>query len=137
MPSLSQFARRIRGLGARVERNSGVIVREIAGTINQTIVFATPVDTGRARANWQVGVGSSPQAELQEDDPGGGSTVARNQGAIASAREGDIIYISNNVRYITRLNQGSSAQAPAGFVEQAVAAGNRRAREVRILDRDG
>jgi formaldehyde-activating enzyme involved in methanogenesis len=29
--------------------------------------------------------------------------------------------VSNNVPYINRLNEGHSAQAPAGFVQQAVA----------------
>ena len=30
------------------------------------------------------------------------------------------MFVSNNVKYITRLNDGYSRQAPAGFVQSAI-----------------
>jgi hypothetical protein len=35
------------------------------------------------------------------------------------------MHITNNLPYIVRLNQGYSAQAPAGYVEQGVLAARR------------
>jgi hypothetical protein len=114
----------------QVEANVPKVVREVALGITQTVVSATPVDTGRARSNWQVDIGSASRGVLPAFAAGeGGSTSGANsQAALERARtvietydagDGEI-HITNNLPYIARLNEGSSAQAPAGFVEQAV-----------------
>jgi hypothetical protein len=84
---------------------------------NQTVIMATPVDTGRARANWQISIDTEIDSELDSTDAQGALT--RNQGIIRSYRNGAII-LQNNVAYIGQLNDGWSAQAPAGFVEKAL-----------------
>lgn len=89
----------------------------------------TPVDTGRARSNWIVSLGSPVRDERPPFFEGSkGSTGAQNaQVAIQEGSDtiqgrqlGQDIWISNNVKYIGKLNEGSSAQAPAGFVEAAI-----------------
>jgi len=76
----------------------------------------TPVDTGRARNSW---VATTNAAEFRD--------VASNNLGIASSLlippPRDIIeqyYITNGVNYIDKLNAGSSTQAPARFIENAV-----------------
>lgn len=133
MASLSEFARRIRVLAMRVETGTNALVIKTAGAVDQTVVLATPVDTGRARANWQVGIGSPVKQATDETDPNGQPTISRNGSRISSRKAGDTIYLSNNVAYIGYLNQGSSAQAPAGFVEQAVAQAVRTIHSTRVL----
>lgn len=83
----------------------------------------TPVDTGWARANWIPNIGRPSRLE-----PVGSresvSNAAQKIGIAAVATgfvlEDREIHVSNNVPYIGALNNGSSAQAPSGFVEIAI-----------------
>lgn len=131
----SQFARRMRQIARDIEPAAGNLVNQTAGVILATVVPATPVDTGRARGNWQVNVGSSIFSEIERLDQTGASTIAQGQGEIASRKSGQSVYIVNNVGYIGRLNEGYSAQAPAGFVELAVQSAIRHVRGARLLGR--
>lgn len=86
------------------------------------LVPDTPIDTGWARSNWVPSIGSSvdettgtPENVSQAVQEAGLATVATQY------RLPNTVFISNNVPYITRLNEGSSAQAPAGFVQNAIA----------------
>jgi hypothetical protein len=130
---LGIFARRIRALGDRIEDNTHDAVRRTALAINQAVVLATPVDTGRARANWQVGIGEPELGATEDTDPGGGETVARNNLVISGSKPEAEIHLTNNLPYIEALNEGSSSQAPAGFVEEAVAVGAAAAAQVRVV----
>lgn len=112
-----QFARRMRKIARDFEPSVGGLVNETAGVILATVIPATPVDTGRARGNWQVNVGSPITADIDRLDTTGQATLAQGQAEIATCRKGQSIYITNNLSYIGRLNEGYSAQAPAGFVE--------------------
>jgi hypothetical protein len=81
-----------------IERTVLAVNNKIAADAFANIVRATPVDTGRARAGW---------------------TFTPATSAYSTAT------IANNVDYVIYLNQGSSQQAPARFVElgmQAAAA---------------
>ena len=69
--------------------------------------------------NWQVGIGVAKQGETGRIDGGGGTTIAGGRAILAGYSIGPRIIINNNVPYIVKLNNGSSAQAPIGFVEKA------------------
>lgn len=145
MASLGSFAKRMQVYANNLERNVNKTVREVALVADRNLVLATPVDTGRARSNWLVSVGS-PNRETQEPySPGeAGSTGSANaQAAIAQAnaeisrrKPGQDIFISNNLPYIGRLNEGSSAQAPEQFVGTAVQSAVDVVNKARVL-RDG
>ncbi len=76
----------------------------------------TPVDTGHARANWVPSVGAAHAAVVQ----GNGAHEA-GVGAVLAYKLGDgACWISNAVPYIQALNDGHSAQQPAGFIERAI-----------------
>lgn len=78
----------------------------------------TPVDTNHARASWIPSVGAPSSAEAA-----GGSSAAHDGGlaAVISYKLGQgSLYVSNNAPYISRLNLGSSQQAPSGFVERCI-----------------
>ena len=89
------------------------------------LVDVNPVDTGWSRANWVPSIGSPT------DDPvgmRGAAGVAEAASAQAAGRAAVLgyklprgrVFISNHVPYIQDLNDGSSQQAPAGFVQAAV-----------------
>lgn len=145
MATLDQFRRRMRILGRRVEKNVPVLARRVALAVDQAVVLATPVDEGVARSNWQVGVGTPARGTRDAYVPGNaGSTGPANAAAAIGAAQGRLstvrrevdIYISNNLPYIGRLNDGYSAQAPANFVQTAAQEGSRVVGRTRLLPRD-
>ncbi len=120
MPDLATFARRIRRRAQQVETEVGKVVTETAILIDQTVVLATPVEFGGARANWLPSIGI-PITEPTEDlDPSGQATIAKGAAIIQSRAPGETVFISNNIHYIGLLNDGSSSQAPANFVQIAI-----------------
>ena len=104
------------------------VVRKLVLDVNANLVATTPVDTGWARANWIPRIGTP-----REDTAGSPDSISRGeqeQGVAEVATSYQIemgpVYITNNVPYIGRLNQGSSQQAPAGFVQAAITKGIRQ-----------
>lgn len=134
-------------VGRLIERNVNDFVRLIALAIDQQIVLLTPVDTGLARANWQVNVGPAirtviqpyrryPKGFFRTRGPQGGlgerinanGAFRQANAALASYRGQRLITISNNVEYIDILDSGAgSRQAPRGMTGPGVDAGLRAA----------
>ena len=138
MGDLRAFARRMTVVGETVAENADKLVRAVALAVDAEVVLATPVDTGRARANWRAGLGSGPAAELPEpSSPAAGAQEALQQAQQVAAEyqggEGSSIVITNNLPYIRPLNDGHSSQAPAGFVETAVAEGLQAVRRAKVV----
>lgn len=139
------FSKRIRAIAKGVEDNASSATRSTVITVASAVALRTPVDTGRARANWQTHIGSAPSGLVAGFPQGtGGSTGAAAaaqatsaataaMGGYTPAHSGTEVYISNNLPYIGRLNDGHSRQAPAGFIEAAVAAGERAVRKARLI----
>lgn len=84
------------------------------------LVQRTPVDTGRARAGWQIGTAPTewvPSKEQWDEYKGTGAvTRALESVPVEQLSQADVVYISNNVEYILALEAGWSAQAPQGFI---------------------
>lgn len=95
-------------------------VQYICMTLLRDVVAGTPVDTGRARGNWQASIGSPADGTLEKTDKNGGTTI--NKGAkVAKDATGNVFYLTNNLPYIYRLEfDGWSNQAPQGWVRTAV-----------------
>lgn len=133
--SVNRFVGGARG---RMRRVPALVALEVTANL----IEDTPVDTGHARANWLPSIGA-PMTEIvgssDSVDSGTQATAiaeiaaygeslrgVRSFFSFASALLGGTeaeIYISNNVPYINRLNQGHSPQAPPGFIESAIERG--------------
>ena len=144
MASPADFSRNVRRLSERIRPAVGRIVRQGALAIDQAVVLATPVDTGRARSGWVVSLDAPADSPDKPYAPGDkGSTGAQNAAAALAQGQAVIsryqsgrnssVHISNNVEYIGELNNGTSAQAPAEFVEKAVQAGVAAVRGLKVL----
>lgn len=139
------FSKRIRAIADGVEDNTNKGMRRTVLTVASAVALRTPVDTGRARANWQTHIGGPPPGEVGAYPKGkAGSTgaaaaaqaIAQAEGVAASYKaehSGKDVYISNNLPYIGRLNEGSSEQAPAGFIEAAIMAGLNAIRKMKVV----
>jgi hypothetical protein len=84
------------------------------------VVNKTPVDTGRARGNWQTTLGDPATGTLDTTDPGGNQTIARGSNTVTTSDPFSVIWLSNNLPYIERLENGYSQQAPNGMVSTTV-----------------
>ena len=98
--------------------------RKIGINVDRRVVLETPRDTGSAKASWLVSVGRPTNATVEKDgeDVGQAQAQAIAQGAstISRFKSGQVLYIQNNQPYIERLNEGSSEQAPAHFVDSII-----------------
>lgn len=137
-----EFARRMNRLAVRIEKNATERTNRLALAIQRELVVNTPVDTGQAISNWTLTLGSPNNDVYSPYAPGDkGSTKQLNIGAaysqamyaVGDRRPGQTIWISNPLSYIRLLNQGSSRQAPSGFVQTAVKVGVGSVKGVRIV----
>lgn len=137
---LKYLAKRLDYYANAIEQNSVKLVQDVVKSMAVTLVPDTPILTGRARANWQAEVGAIPTGVLfPEPDkpptPAAGQVIGINALVTAADqyRGGSFIGIANNVPYIGKLNAGSSAQAPAGFVLKAVIVAIRKINSVKLV----
>ena len=106
----------------------------------QELVNRTPIDTGKAKASWHIGVNEYLNTETNGGNPPyvGGIEIEQRfrkrgrflnaprrgkalSGFLGSGRgKSDNIVISSNVPYMARLNRGWSKQAPPYFVESTI-----------------
>ena len=107
--------------GARMD----LVIRKVSLELLTKIIARTPVDTGRARANWQVSLNGPPSGQVDSIFEGAGA-LPGNIGAILIGHQlsqingHTTVYIANNVPYILRLEDGYSGQAPSGMVAVTV-----------------
>lgn len=129
---LDQFAKRVRLSGTTV-------AKRVAFDVFGRIVRRTPVDTGRARASWNISTNQADRSVVGEVrtrlKSGTHAPKGLQQRAVKSAvnalqnknlmglqvKSGDTIWISNNLPYIVKLEEGHSKQAPAGMVAVSLA----------------
>lgn len=81
----------------------GVTIELFAGVIR-----TTPVDTGRARGNWQTTT-QTPASDVL-DRLGDLESVAELMAQVGGV--GSVTYLTNNLPYIMRLEEGHSTQSP-------------------------
>lgn len=92
-----------------------------AFALYSSIVKKTPVDTGRARANWNISVGNVDSSTTEETKKSG----LKYKESDINPNGDESIYISNNLPYITTLEYGGYSKSSKtgktvnGFSKQA------------------
>lgn len=90
-------------------------IRAATSEVFKNIIMMTPVDSGRAKGNWQCTIGEPFEGE---DDSG---SVEKMQSAVPK-KAGKVVFLTNNVPYIQRLEYDAhSKQAPSGMVRVSLA----------------
>ena len=113
------FARDIARFKDLTRKRRDEVFRAATIQIAGKVIERTPVDTGRARGNWNLGTTADFSTSDSTDAP---SPAAEFSGLSAT----DTAYITNGLPYIERLESGTwSDQAPAGMVKVTVAEFNR------------
>ena len=126
---MTSFSAQIEKCKEKVDRIVTETHRATALAIYGEVTQGTPVDTGRAKSNWWMDV-NSISTEIREPDNGAAGEAQAQSVSEQKTKINDVIYISNNLPYINRLNEGYSLQAPAGFVESAVQVGEAKVKEI-------
>lgn len=139
MATLAQFARNMRRQADRIEYQSLQLKRQVGYHVLVNVVQGTPIDSGQARFNWNVGFNGPNRAVDTAGFDGYGrvgdwrAKMATSASAISRAGELDSIYISNSLPYIQQLNRGRSPQASADYVQTAAITGAQIVRTSSIL----
>jgi len=123
MPSEGDLQFVIGVLNKFVEKHVKIITLDATANL----IEDTPVKTGWARSNWVPAIGSAAAPDVSVKEPVAADVAGRRaeqQAGLAEVVNGyqlpAPVFISNNVPYINRLNDGHSQQAPTGFVQSAV-----------------
>lgn len=118
----------VRAIVKELRNVTARLITKITLDLDANLRESTPIDTGWARANWVPAIGTPHLENLEGIDPKSVDvSAAQQKAANGKARvlgyklvKGKV-FVTNNVPYISRLNAGSSKQAPAGFVQRAIA----------------
>jgi hypothetical protein len=132
--SFSSLASYLFGVASGLGPIINEVKKAVATAVLDPVVRGTPVDTGKARSNWIVSLGTpvldiispySPGSHLGIAETGNAdAAIAQGLDVISSSQSADeTIVIQNNVPYIQPLDDGHSRQAPAMFVESAIFVG--------------
>ncbi len=142
------MAKTLFDLANSLEKRAANLPKKVSGVAVSTALAiiddlskVTPVDTSQAVSNWQVSLASKTNSKIPPHYPGEhGSTKTpsskqtreKARSVLQSKQPGVTIFISNVLPYIRRLNDGYSAQAPAGFVERAALIGRKTVKKSKI-----
>jgi len=107
--ALSQFAE-------KAKDRADQVVRQVTLEVSSRIIVRSPVDTGRFRANWRLGVGGPVTGTVEATDKAGDQTTGAIGAALPAKAAGTVLYLTNNLPYAWRLETGHSKQAPSGMV---------------------
>ena len=94
-------------------RKKQIEIKEVrkayAFALYSSIVKKTPVDTGRARGNWNVSVGSEDTSTSETTQQ-----KYKSKESIPTPNGDESIFISNNLDYIEKLEYGGYPNPPKG-----------------------
>ena len=133
MQQATTFAVDIQKFIEKTNVKADKVVRKVCLDLMTGIVMKTPVDTGRARANWQASIDTPASGAVTFNaDAGSGAKAPGESASSASAISGGlsavtqatgrVFWLVNNLPYIYRLEYGAwSKQAPHGMVRTTIA----------------
>lgn len=102
-------------MGDQLEKLLRVTVLETDARLKQQ----SPVDTGRFRVSWQIGQNAADGTPAPEGSYGAGITPPKGSNYQPGQEKlGNYYSVHNNLPYAESLAQGSSRQAPAGWVDR-------------------
>lgn len=120
--SVLAFNAAVTAFAKRTQADAVTLQRALSLQILSGVVLKTPVDTGRARGNWQLNVSqtANPNSDVKGVDKNGGETINRGAKKLDGLKFGRLVVIFNNVEYVPYLNNGTSRQAGKYFVERTI-----------------
>jgi len=115
------FAVQLQAFGDMVQEDADQVFRIVATEVGESVINATPIDTGRALSNWNAGINSPDDVYRETEDPLDAKTSKRLASEFQNLNFGDTAFITNATPHIPFLEYGSSRQSPNGFVRVTLA----------------
>lgn len=113
--NIKQFHRWIRRVARKeIPDRGSLLLKRIAFEAFTRIILKTPVDTGRLRGNWQASVNTPHNNILEKEDKSGFSTLAEGLGNLDGIQPGTVVWITNNLPYAERIENGHGANNVPG-----------------------
>lgn len=114
---MASFQAQLKGFGIKALEKVDQVRRASVLELFRLVIYATPVDTGRLRGNWQTTINSPATGERSTGsaDSAMAQAVANLGGLV------DVVWFTNNLPYAERIEFGYSKQAPEGMVRKHVA----------------
>lgn len=133
---MARWSINIKHWADRTKGDMNAAVRAMSLEIFAKIIVRSPVDTGRFRGNWMIGVQVVPTGyQYEEYDPAGAKALGEGEKNLIAYALGDRISFRNNLPYSVALERGHSGQAPYGMVrvtlQEAGAISRRAVRKAR------
>ena len=113
---MGDFTLAFKNINDLTTKKMETVIKKTVFDLTSAIIANTPVDTGRARANWQVSLNTPKEDKLDALDKSGNVTISKANDKILNNKVPTTYYITNNLPYIMRLEYGWSKQSPAGMV---------------------
>jgi hypothetical protein len=118
------FSIPIAKLAEKVKADLQTTVQKSTQQVFAAVVKRTPVDTGRARANWNASQGALDTTTTDSTDQARGAAEAARAGAMPA---GGVVYLANSLPYARTLEYGEYPNPPKkptgktvnGFSKQA------------------
>lgn len=140
---LLSLAGEMESLRSKIDVAASKTAVDVSLAIVGDLAYKTPVDTSKALSNWLVTLDAPADQRIEPHYPGNFGSTFRTSAAetiniakmiLRGKKPGQAIFITNNLPYIKKLNDGSSTQAPAGFVERAILIGRKVIEKFKIKD---
>lgn len=106
-----------------IRQYGGRIRRALVLELKDILFFTTPVKTGHARSNWipRMGHAYGGIAGSRENVDYGPQKRGVQEVLDEPTESTRVANLGNRVKYVPKLNGGSSLQAPPHFIEAAIA----------------
>lgn len=114
--TLQNFGADLEAFRTKLGISKASLFQKLALDLFNGIVRRTPVDTGRARASWNLTTGTPSGG-----NPAPGSYGPPDAPLVAGIDGTAEVWVTSNLEYIEPLEHGHSKQAPAGMVRVTVA----------------
>lgn len=118
---MASFGQQLKQFEVKVQSQSTAVVKKVVLEMFTRVMKRTPVDTGNARVNWEIGVNEikstvATAAAIEGENQVSAQALLAGLSELSTFKAGQTVYITNNVEYIGHLESGHSKQAPAGMV---------------------
>lgn len=115
------FAAQLQAFGDMVQEDADQVFRIVATEVGESVIDATPIDTGRSLSNWNAGINSPDDVYRETEDPLDAKTSKRLASEFQNLNFGDTAFITNATPHIPFLEYGSSRQSPNGMIRITLA----------------
>lgn len=119
---MASFGQQLKQFEVKVQSQSTAVVKKVVLEMFTRVMKRTPVDTGNARVNWEIGVNEikstvATAAAIEGEHQVSAQALLAGLSELSTFKAGQTVYITNNVEYIQILEDGGSKdQSPQGMV---------------------